>query len=149
MKRYYVTERDKQILRALMIGTGVILFWRGVWQIADEIPILSNNYVSLFVGLVILLFSGVIFEEFGAKEKIYVATKFVRGLLNKHSKKKHSEFTVFFHDKLHKKIRKFKLHDVKNIEKDMIIIKFKNREFFVPGHRINKILRGKEVLWEK
>lgn len=149
MKKYYITERDKQILRALMIGTGVILFWRGVWQIADEVPVLSNNYVSLFVGLVVLLFSGVIFEEFSAKENVYIATKYIRGLLNKHPKKRHAEFSVLFHDKLHKKIRKFNLHDIEDIEKDMIIIKFKNREFFIPGHRIKKIIRGKEVLWEK
>jgi len=149
MKRFYITERDKQILRALLIGTGIILFWRGVWQIADEIPILSNNYVSLFVGMVILLFSGVIFEEFSAKENVYIATKFIRSLLRKHPKKKHHNFTVLFHDKLHKKVRKFNLHEIANIEKDMIIIKFKNREFFVPGHRIKKILKGKEVIWEK
>ncbi|MEA3429694.1 MAG: RNA repair domain-containing protein [Nanoarchaeota archaeon] len=149
MKKFYITARDKQLLRALMIGTGIILFWRGLWGIADGTPILENFFVSLFVGILILLFSGVIFEEFGAKENIYVATKYIRGLLRKHPKKSHKDFVVHFHDKIHKKIRKFKLHEIENIEKDAIIIKFKKREYFIPGHRIKKIVKGNEVLWEK
>jgi uncharacterized protein (UPF0248 family) len=148
-KWYYITERDKQILRALAAATGIILFWRGLWGIVDNTPILSDNFVSLFVGLVILIFSGDIFTAFAGKEKIYKANMFIEGLLQKHPKKEHKKFTIFFHDKTHGKIRKFGLDEIHDIEKELIIIKLKNREYIIPAHRITKITQGTKVIWEK
>ena len=42
---------------------GVILFWRGVWALADGTPILENPWVSLFLGLVILVLSHQFYRE--------------------------------------------------------------------------------------
>ncbi len=50
------------ILYAFIGGVGVILFWRGVWHLADEIDIGSG--ISLVAGLVILLMTGVFVAEF-------------------------------------------------------------------------------------
>lgn len=50
------------ILYAFIGGTGVVLFWRGVWHIADEINIASG--VSLILGTSILLFTGIFVTEF-------------------------------------------------------------------------------------
>jgi hypothetical protein len=45
-------------------GIGVVLFWRGVWHTADNIPVLSNSWVSIIVGSIILLITGVFVSVF-------------------------------------------------------------------------------------
>jgi len=50
------------IIYALLGGIGVVLFWRGVWHIADEINIGST--ASFILGVVILLTTGVFVSAF-------------------------------------------------------------------------------------
>ncbi|MDO8430474.1 MAG: hypothetical protein Q7S72_00580, partial [Candidatus Taylorbacteria bacterium] len=50
------------ILYALIGGVGVVLFWRGVWHIADDIDM--NSIISIVVGTVILLMTGVFVSSF-------------------------------------------------------------------------------------
>lgn len=50
------------LLYALIGGTGVVLFWRGVWHIADDISLSSE--VSLIIGIVILVLTGLFVAEF-------------------------------------------------------------------------------------
>lgn len=50
------------ILYAILGGVGVVLFWRGIWHIADDINLGSS--VSLVIGSVILLMTGVFVSEF-------------------------------------------------------------------------------------
>ena len=50
------------ILYALLGGVGVILFWRGIWHIADEINL--NSLISIIIGSVVLLLTGVFVSEF-------------------------------------------------------------------------------------
>ncbi len=58
--------RKRPFAFALLGGTGVVLFWRGVWHIADEIPLLQNAYVSLVIGIGILFVSGLmVFQLIG------------------------------------------------------------------------------------
>jgi len=52
------------IAYAFIGGVGIVLFWRGVWHSADEIPILSNSWVSLGTGSLILLLIGVFVSVF-------------------------------------------------------------------------------------
>lgn len=56
------------ILYAFIGGVGVVLFWRGVWHIADDIDMTSG--VSFVVGTVILLMTGVFVSEFIGKKMI-------------------------------------------------------------------------------
>lgn len=49
---------------AFISGIGVVLFWRGVWHTADEIPYLQVGVVSLLVGTIILLLIGVFVSDF-------------------------------------------------------------------------------------
>ncbi len=49
---------------AFISGVGVVLFWRGVWHTADQIPYLQIGVVSLLVGTVILLLIGVFVSDF-------------------------------------------------------------------------------------
>jgi hypothetical protein len=51
------------IVYAFIGGVGVILFWRGVWHTADIFEIL-NGPVSIILGTIILLLSGVFVSAF-------------------------------------------------------------------------------------
>ncbi|OGI60646.1 hypothetical protein A2641_01955 [Candidatus Nomurabacteria bacterium RIFCSPHIGHO2_01_FULL_37_25] len=50
------------IVYALFGGIGVVLFWRGVWHIADDINI--SSIVSILIGSIILLVTGVFVSAF-------------------------------------------------------------------------------------
>ena len=50
------------IIYALIGGTGIVLFWRGVWHTADDISMSSS--LSLLLGIVILLVTGMLVYEF-------------------------------------------------------------------------------------
>ena len=58
-----ITETDKHYLFSLLYATGIILFWRGIWEATLEIPILDNVFVSLFLGLLIITVTGVVYKE--------------------------------------------------------------------------------------
>ena len=50
------------IIYALIGGTGVVLFWRGIWHTADDMSMSSS--ISLIAGIVILLVAGLLVSEF-------------------------------------------------------------------------------------
>jgi membrane-bound ClpP family serine protease len=50
------------ILYAFIGGTGVIIFWRGVWHFADDMNV--SSIVSIIVGGIILLITGVFVSSF-------------------------------------------------------------------------------------
>jgi|SRR3989344_1387454 len=50
------------VLYAFIGGVGLVLFWRGVWHIADDINLTS--IMSIIVGFVILLTTGIFVSEF-------------------------------------------------------------------------------------
>jgi hypothetical protein len=50
------------LLYAFIGGVGVVLFWRGVWHIADEVSI--SSYGSIIIGSVILLITGAFVSTF-------------------------------------------------------------------------------------
>lgn len=50
------------IIYALVAGVGVVLFWRGVWELSDRIGLAPLT--SILLGLVIMLSSGVLVAEF-------------------------------------------------------------------------------------
>ena len=43
---------------------GIVMFWAGTWDGLGSLPYLQNPLISFFVGLLILLVSGLIFKEF-------------------------------------------------------------------------------------
>jgi hypothetical protein len=52
------------LLYALIGGVGIVLFWRGVWHLADSLPIISNSSISIVVGTTLLLISGIFVSAF-------------------------------------------------------------------------------------
>lgn len=59
------------ILYALVGGTAIVLFWRGVWMIADSIPFLTGP-VSLLVSIITLLAIG-LFVSFFVGDTIIIS----------------------------------------------------------------------------
>ena|SRR3989344_9389004 len=51
------------IVYALVGGTGIVLFWRGVWHTADMFPFL-NGPISIIISLVLLLMTGLFVSFF-------------------------------------------------------------------------------------
>jgi hypothetical protein len=64
--RLEITIRGKlshyPILYAFIGGTGIILFWRGVWHTADDMNM--GSIVSMIIGFFILVLTGVFVAEF-------------------------------------------------------------------------------------
>lgn len=50
------------ILYAFIGGVGIVLFWRGIWHIADDINL--SSIISLIAGAIIMLITGVFVSEF-------------------------------------------------------------------------------------
>ncbi len=51
-----------KILFTIIGVVGVILIWRGVWEIVDGVAIINNPYLSFVVGLVLVVASGIFFR---------------------------------------------------------------------------------------
>ena len=60
-------RKRNKILFTILVGTAVILFWRGVWGLADELIFPENylysSFVSTFIALIILVLLGVSLEK--------------------------------------------------------------------------------------
>ena len=44
------------ILYALVGGVGIVLFWRGVWHVADDMGL--GSWTSIIISLILLLMTG-------------------------------------------------------------------------------------------
>ena len=140
-------EQDRHFLWSLLAAIGVIFVWKGLWEGLYEIPYFGDPWVALFIGLVILTFSGLIFREFdplGSIEKS--ANKVVRSVFNNNNRK---EFHLKYHDKVKKKDVSIRGDSIKGIEKSTIVVKDvkKNKEYFIPIHRITEITQKGETYW--
>lgn len=38
----------------LIVSTGIILVWRGIWEVTEAMPVLSSSLVALLIGITIL-----------------------------------------------------------------------------------------------
>lgn len=53
----------RPIIYAFIGGTSIVLFWRGVWMVADSVPFLTGP-VSVFISVAILLMTGLFVSFF-------------------------------------------------------------------------------------
>jgi uncharacterized membrane protein len=61
----------KPIIYTLIGAVAIVLFWRGVWMLADKIPFL-NGWVSTILSVVILLMTG-LFVSFFIGEQVLIS----------------------------------------------------------------------------
>lgn len=150
LKEFFrMRESDKHFLLALLAVTGVIFFWRGGWGIIDLIPILSNPFMSLFVGLVIMTFSGVIYREFIPEEESITPVIDIINEAFKKAAKKRNVYVVKYYDEVaghHKEIRHSK---IKKIEHNFLVTEKNGEEFFIPIHRVHEISIEGRVVWRR
>ncbi len=69
-EKFKKLEKKHQIIFTIIISSGLIFFWRGIWTIADifsEIIIPENSLlgaiISIIIGLIILVSSGMVVNE--------------------------------------------------------------------------------------
>ena len=61
----------RPVIYAFVGGAAIVLFWRGVWMVADSIPFLTGP-VSIFVSVAILLAMG-LFVSFFVGDSIIIS----------------------------------------------------------------------------
>ena len=148
MKFYHLREEDRQFIYSLVYATGIILFWRGIWEASYDIPLLENVYFTLFVGLFILTVTGYLYREFDPlSQKLHRIGRLLHEVVNMSKKgKKHDihNYTEAGKDK-----HKFSAHKASKIEHDFIITKEDGHEKFIPIRRITQIRKGKNIIWKR
>ena len=83
------------LIYALIGAVGVVLFWRGVWHIADEINI--SSIISILIGSVILLLSGAFVSSFIGTRLIITGLKGEKKLVEKTDEEIKSEGSEIKH----------------------------------------------------
>ncbi len=140
-------EQDKHFLSSIYSAAAVIILWKGLWGSIEEIPFIGDPFVALFFGLVILLFSGVIFKEFdplgGIEEAV---TKKMEIILNSPDKK---NYEVRYYDKMLKKEITIPAKYVHKIEEAGVVVMdpLKKAESFIPLHRVTEIWYNGKRYW--
>ena len=148
---YQVRESDKHFLWSLLGAVGIILFWRGIWASIDVFWEISGwewiatPALSLFLGLAVLTFSGLIFREFDPLGGLEKGVKDILHTIQTHPEK--SDFKVIYYDNLKKKDVHIKADDIKSIEKNMLLIHEAGREVFIPIHKVKAIHKKDKVFW--
>ncbi len=130
---------------------GIVMFWAGIWDGVGYLPYLNIPWVSLLVGLGIILFSKVIFKQvdpFGEEGEM---TKISNALHQVHQHPLKQEFTIHYFDKIKKKYLQVSAEKLDRIEKEtFLVLKQADREFFIPFNRIKEIWhQGKPWEMEK
>ena len=72
----------RPIIYTLIGGVAIVLFWRGVWLVADSIPFMTGP-VSLVLSIIILLLTGLFVSFFIGEEIIISGLKKERKLFEK------------------------------------------------------------------
>lgn len=148
MKLYRLREEDKKFLWAMLTGIGIILFWRGVWEVSYEIPLLENVFFVLFVGLFIITVTGFMYRQFDVfGQQIYILQRHLHEV--KRETKRGKNYTIHYYDSIKKDTHKLPSKNIYDIEPEFIVVEEKKHEHIIPLTRITKIMKGKETIWRK
>ena len=146
---FIIRESDKHFLLALIAVTGVVFFWRGLWGVLDIIPIFSNFFVSLAVGLAIMTFSGIIYREFMPEEEPLTPVLDIIKDVFKHPIETRKQYIIEYYDDLLKTHKKITHALIKKLEHMYLVVERKGEEVFIPIHRKHKINNEGKILFQK
>jgi hypothetical protein len=104
------------ILYAFIGGVGIVLFWRGVWHTADNIPILSNELISIITGVIILMITGVFVSDFIGNRLLLTGLKGEKKLTEKTEEEIVTEETMLDH--LQTSVGKIE-EEIRDLKKDL------------------------------
>lgn len=147
-------EQDKHFLWSLFVAVSVILMWKGIWEGMYEIPTqlgypqFSDPFVFLFLGFVMLTFSGIIFKEFDPLGSLDKSANRMMQYIHNHPHK--HEFTIKYYDKSQKKEFLINAERLKHIEKGTLVIEHPNgrQELFIPLSRVTEVQRQGKPYWK-
>ncbi|KKT11980.1 MAG: hypothetical protein UV93_C0011G0006 [Candidatus Azambacteria bacterium GW2011_GWC2_43_27] len=89
--RFSLSKRP--ILYGLVSGVGIVLFFRGVWLLADEFSFMTG-LVTLITSIIILLLSGAFVEHFISDKIITSGIKKEKKLVEKEAAEIYAETSV-------------------------------------------------------
>lgn len=104
------------VIYAIIGGTAVVLFWRGVELVADSIPWLTGP-VSLIISVIILLVTGIFVSFFIGDQIILSGIAREKKITEKTEEEVKSEAHVL--DKIHRELHEIKksIENLKNEKK--------------------------------
>ena len=144
----HISETDKHFLVSLVYGTGIIIFWRGVWGIADEVPILNSVYVSFFVGLLILTLTGFIYREFDPLgNQVKKLHRFLHTIADEAEKGK--RYVVEYYDGIAKKSVLVAAKDIHRIDEKFVVVNKNGHEHHIPFKRLTRVFLDKKIVWKQ
>jgi len=127
---------------------GVILFWAGIWEGIGGLPYLVNPFISLAVGMGMLLISEFFFKENNPLwgERRDSAPAVLRTI---HKNPKKHEFHIKYLDKLKNHEVLIGAGKLKAIEKEfLVILDHGGKELFIPIHRVTEVLHKGKTHWK-
>lgn len=146
MADWRLSEQDKGFLMALAYAVGVVMLWKGIWEGSNEIPILANPWVSLFLGLAILSLTGWLFGQFDVFSlRINKLSGMVDDII--HQARKGIIHEITYYDEITGKQHKIPAKNIKRVESGNIVVHGGTREQFIPLHRISHVKRGGKTLY--
>lgn len=78
------------IMYSLIGGVAIVLFWKGVWEVAETYPWM-HGYMSLLIGLIIMLFTGLLVSFFIGDSIVLSGLKHEKKLAEKTEEEVRSE----------------------------------------------------------
>jgi len=116
---------------------GIVLFWAGIWDGLGNLGFLVNPLISLIIGMSTLLLASLIFKKVNFFKKVEKSMEALLDQVHHHPNKE--KFVIKYHDKIKRKHVVLPAGKVEKIEKSFLILKEKNKEVFVPMHRVEEI----------
>lgn len=148
MTFYRFREEDKKYLYALLYATGIILFWRGIWEVSYEIPLLENVYFVLFVGLFILTITGLIYREFDVLgQRVYNLSKLFDDVII--DKSRGVFYDIYWFDEFKGHEHRMHSKHLRKVEMEFLVIESKGHDAFIPLSRITKITKSGTTIWKR
>ncbi|MDP2649697.1 MAG: hypothetical protein Q8P10_02535 [bacterium] len=62
LKGFKILRLHHKIIFTFIGVLGVVLVWRGIWNIFDNLPVLNNPLISVFFGFLLVVLSGIFFK---------------------------------------------------------------------------------------
>lgn len=145
---YRPREADKRFFLALSAVTGAVFFWRGLWEVIDQIPFINEPFMSLAIGLAVMTFSGMIYREYGEEEPTMEIAQVIEPLFKRpHTHRK--TITIHYQDNITNKIHSISHTELLGIEHDYLLLSRANQEFFIPLRRIREVRQKRKIIWKK
>lgn len=144
-------EQDKHFLWSLYAAVTIIFIWKGVWEGLYYLPFVGHEntapWVFLFIGLAMLTFSGIIFNEFDPLGGLGKAAKKIVTHIQHHPHKE--DFELYYLDHNRKEHLSLNAKGLLRLEKEALVFKHhtKNQEVFVPIHRLVEVTFQGKKYW--